>query len=170
MFVVQGEVVLVSDEGEEVLRAGDAAGFKAGEKNGHCLQNRWSSMAVVLEIGSRVAGDATVYPDIDMLSPADGKPARYTHRDGTPYFLMLDADRRGVAKAFRSASASCHAANEMLTPVDRMPRRKMSDAANGYFDKAHRAGCGGFMDSKRKLGEYSLTDREKADIEISAAA
>ncbi len=85
VFVVEGEVVLVTDDGEEVLCAGDAAGFKAGEENGHCLQNRSSSAAVVLEIGSRVAGDATVYPDIDMLSPADGKPALYTHRDGTPY-------------------------------------------------------------------------------------
>ena len=85
VFVVQGEVVLVTDGGEEVLRAGDAAGFKAGEENGHCLQNRSSSAAVVLEIGSRVADDATVYPDIDMLSPADGMPALYTRRDGTPY-------------------------------------------------------------------------------------
>jgi uncharacterized cupin superfamily protein len=37
--VLHGEVVLVSDEGEQTLRAGDCAGFKAGVRNGHCLQN-----------------------------------------------------------------------------------------------------------------------------------
>src|ERR1700739_1600894 len=54
VFVLSGEVVLVTDGGEEVLRAGDAAGFKAGDKNGHCLQNRSNSDTTVLEIGSRV--------------------------------------------------------------------------------------------------------------------
>ena len=85
VYVLEGEVVLVTDAGDEVLQAGDAAGFKANEANGHCLQNRSTNTAVVLEIGSRIAGDATVYPDIDMLAPADGKPALYTRRDGTPY-------------------------------------------------------------------------------------
>src|SRR5438067_1158131 len=40
VYVLAGEVTLVTDAGEEILRAGDAAGFKAGEPNGHCLQNR----------------------------------------------------------------------------------------------------------------------------------
>jgi len=92
VYVVSGEVVLVTDEGPEVLRAGDAAGFKAGEKNGHCLQNRSDSDAMVLEIGSRLPSDAAHYSDIDMISPADGKPAIYTRRDGTPY---TDVKRRG---------------------------------------------------------------------------
>ena len=92
MFVLSGEVVLVTDGGEEVLRAGDAAGFKAGDKNGHCLQNRSNSDATVLEIGSRVPASTAHYPDIDMVAPAGGQPAQYTHRDGTPY---LDLKRRG---------------------------------------------------------------------------
>jgi len=54
VYVLSGEVVLVSDDGEEVLRAGDAAGFKAGDRNGHCLQNRSDSDARVLEIGTRI--------------------------------------------------------------------------------------------------------------------
>ncbi|HKS88079.1 MAG TPA: cupin domain-containing protein [Stellaceae bacterium] len=85
VYVLAGEVVLVSDAGEEVLRPGDAAGFKANDPDGHCLQNRSGAEAVVLEIGTRVAGNAAYYSDIDMMAPAGGKPAQYTHRDGTPY-------------------------------------------------------------------------------------
>jgi uncharacterized cupin superfamily protein len=92
VYVVSGEVVLVTDGGEEVLRAGDAAGFPAGEGNGHCLQNRSDSDAQVLEIGTRVSGDTAYYSDIDMMAPAGGQPALYTHRDGTSY---PDLKRRG---------------------------------------------------------------------------
>src|ERR1700746_981090 len=74
VYVLSGEVVLVTDGGEEVLRAGDAAGFKAGDKNGHCLQNRSNSDTTVLEIGSRVPASAAHYPDIDMVAPAGGQP------------------------------------------------------------------------------------------------
>jgi uncharacterized cupin superfamily protein len=92
VYVVAGEVVLVSDGGEEVLREGDAAGFAANNADGHCLQNRSAREAVVLEIGSRVAGSIGHYSDIDMVAPAGGKPVAYTHRDGTPY---TDIRRRG---------------------------------------------------------------------------
>jgi len=94
VYVLSGEVVLVGDDGEETLGAGDAAGFKAGEGNGHCLQNRSASDALVLEVGTRIADDAAYYPDIDMVAPAGGKPAIYTHRDGTPY---AGIKRRGPA-------------------------------------------------------------------------
>ena len=93
IYVVSGEVVLVTDHGEETLRAGDAAGFKAGDPDGHCLQNRSGAEAVVLEVGSRhPAEDAAYYPDIDLVAPVQEKPAMYTHRDGTPY---TDLKRRG---------------------------------------------------------------------------
>ena len=89
VYVVSGEVVLVTDSGEEVLNTGECAGFKANDGNGHCLQNRSGQDAVVLEIGSRVATSVAYYSDIDMMvSPEIG----YTHRDGTPY---PKADRRG---------------------------------------------------------------------------
>ena len=91
VYVLSGEVVLLTDAGEEVLRAGDAAGFPANDLDGHCLQNRSDKPAEVLEVGTRVAGDAAYYSDIDMVAPAGGKPARFTHRDGTPY---PDAGRR----------------------------------------------------------------------------
>jgi uncharacterized cupin superfamily protein len=91
VYVLSGEVVLLTDGGE-VLRTGDAAGFTAQDANGHCLQNRSDCEVRVLEIGTRVPGDTAYYSDIDMVAPADGKPAVYTHRDGTPY---SDIRRRG---------------------------------------------------------------------------
>jgi uncharacterized cupin superfamily protein len=84
VWVVEGEVVLVTDEGEEVLRPGDCAGFKAGVANGHHIQNRSDREAVLLEIGTRdPENDGCDYPDIDMVA----RPMEefYRHRDGTPY-------------------------------------------------------------------------------------
>jgi len=96
VYVLSGEVVLVSDDGEEILRAGDAAGFKANDPDGHCLQNRSNKDAMVLEVGSRFEGEAAYYPDIDMVAPANEQPAMYAHRDGTPY---PDLKRRGPSDA-----------------------------------------------------------------------
>ena len=85
VYVLQGEVTLLTDDGAQRLAAGEAAGFKAGEGNGHCLQNKGEEVALVLEIGSRIEGDAVTYSDIDMVAPPRGEPATYTHRDGKPY-------------------------------------------------------------------------------------
>jgi len=74
--------------------AGDAAGFKANDPNGHHLQNRSAEDATFLEIGTRLASDAATYPDVDLLSPPHQQPAIYTHRDGTPY---PKRDRSGPA-------------------------------------------------------------------------
>lgn len=93
VYVLEGEAVLVTDAGEEVLKACDCAGFKAGDKDGHHLQNRSGKDVVLLEVGTRVEGDGAEYPDIDLIHPADGKPALYTQRDGTPY---PDIRRRDV--------------------------------------------------------------------------
>jgi uncharacterized cupin superfamily protein len=88
VYVLEGELVLVTDAGEEILRAGDCAGFKAGERNGHCLQNRSSTEAKILTIGSRNVDDHGEYPDIDMKFTSDrysGKGGAYVHKDDTPY-------------------------------------------------------------------------------------
>ncbi|WP_395671105.1 cupin domain-containing protein [Phenylobacterium sp.] len=84
VFVVEGEVVLVTDAGEELLRAGDSAGFKAGVPDGHHIQNRSDREAVLLEVGARRPGeDGADYPDIDlMLRPGE---SAYRHNDGTLY-------------------------------------------------------------------------------------
>ena len=86
IWVLQGEVVLVTNSGEQVLREGDCAGFKAGEADGHHLQNRSEDDAVILEIGTDRPDDVAEYPDIDMR----GLPEGYVHKDGTPY----DSPRR----------------------------------------------------------------------------
>ena len=84
VFVVEGEVVLVTDAGEEVLRAGDCAGFKAGVADGHHFQNRGGRNARLLEIGSRLPEeDEAFYPDIDLHALKDR--AGYAHKDGTRY-------------------------------------------------------------------------------------
>jgi len=83
VYVLSGEVTLVTDEGEQILAAGDCAAFPKGEPDGHHLINRSSSPATCLEIGTRSGEDFCRYSDIDMQ--IDSKVGRYAHRDGTPY-------------------------------------------------------------------------------------
>lgn len=84
VIVISGELVLVSDAGEEVLRAGDCVGFRAGEPNAHHLQNRSGEVAVYFDVGGRDAWDASVFPDIGLKArtrmeiafvPLDGEGA-----------------------------------------------------------------------------------------------
>jgi uncharacterized cupin superfamily protein len=82
VFVVSGEVVLVSDAGETVLKAGDCAAFPKGSPDGHNLENRSSTTALVLEVGSRSVEDVCIYSDIDLkLDKRHG----FTRKDGSPY-------------------------------------------------------------------------------------
>jgi uncharacterized cupin superfamily protein len=83
VYVVAGEVTLVTNAGEETLRAGDCAAFPKGVDDGHQLRNRSAAMAVCLEVGSRSAEDVAIYSDIDMM--VDKRRGGYTHKDGTPY-------------------------------------------------------------------------------------
>ncbi|MHB8528208.1 MAG: cupin domain-containing protein [Caulobacteraceae bacterium] len=84
VFVVQGEVSLVTDAGEEVLGPGDCAAFKAGDPDGHHLINRTAADAIVLEVGDNdPPRDRCVYPDADMI--AEPGEDHYRRRDGTPY-------------------------------------------------------------------------------------
>jgi uncharacterized cupin superfamily protein len=85
VYVLAGELVLVEDEGETVLRAGDAAGWKAGVRNGHHLINRTGREAVLLEIGSRSPREHSEYSDVDMIFDKDEHGARITRRSGEPY-------------------------------------------------------------------------------------
>ena len=85
VYVLEGELVLVEDGGETVLKPGDAAGWKANVPNGHCLINRTDRDAVYLEIGSRAAHEVASYPDIDMRAERDDRGMRYVRKDGTPY-------------------------------------------------------------------------------------
>ena len=83
VFLLEGELVLVEDDGQTVLRAGDAAAFPKGSGDGHHMVNRSEKDAVYLEIGSRRPEDVTICSDVDMMSSnADG---RFVRKDGSPY-------------------------------------------------------------------------------------
>ena len=81
VWVVEGELTLITDAGEETLRAGDCVAFRSGDPDGHHLVNRSARPARVLEIGTSSPEDRCTYPDIDLVADAAG----YSHRDGTPY-------------------------------------------------------------------------------------
>ncbi|MGH6869895.1 MAG: cupin domain-containing protein [Rhizomicrobium sp.] len=83
VFVVSGELVLVSDSGEEILRAGDCAAFPKAVANGHHLINRGKETATYLEVGSRTLNDICSYPDIDMH--LDKTRGGFTRKDGSPF-------------------------------------------------------------------------------------
>ena len=83
VYVLDGEVTLVEDGGETVVRAGECAAFPKGTGNGHHLINRSGVTAVYLEVGSRHPQDLTTYSDIDMM--ASNTDGRYVRKDGTPY-------------------------------------------------------------------------------------
>ena len=83
IYVVTGEVVLITDLGEEVMRAGECAAFPRNSPNGHHLVNRSGATVVCLEVGTRDPTDMTFYPDIDMVF--DPKIDAFAHKDGTPY-------------------------------------------------------------------------------------
>ena len=83
VYVVSGEIALVTDEGEQILRAGDCAAFPANTPNGHHLINRSDTVVSFLAVGSKNPAERCVYPDIDMIWDAEADA--YLHRDGTPY-------------------------------------------------------------------------------------
>jgi len=89
VFILEGEVVLRTDRGEQLLVAGTCAGFPAGSGDGHQLVNRSERPARYLELSNRDPNDEAVYPDVDLAYGkvgADGLPApTFTHKDGRPY-------------------------------------------------------------------------------------
>ena len=87
VFVLEGEVILRSDVGEQRLTAGTCAGFPAGRADGHQLINRSDRPAVYLEISNRDPEDSGHYtdPEADLLFSPPHARGRMTRRDGTPY-------------------------------------------------------------------------------------
>lgn len=82
LVMISGEAVLVEDDGESVIRAGDVVAWPAGVQNGHHLQNRSENQCVfVVAAAGDYETDSGEYSDIDMVFNSDG----YFHRDGTRY-------------------------------------------------------------------------------------
>ncbi len=85
VFVLEGEITLITDAGEQVLGPGMAAGFPAGRADGHVLVNRSPATVRYLEVGDRAKDEVVEYSDVDMrLTRKDGK-RQMTRRDGTAY-------------------------------------------------------------------------------------
>jgi uncharacterized cupin superfamily protein len=85
VIILEGELTLITDAGEQILSAGMAAGFPAASGDGHHLINRTDRDAVYLEVGGRDGQDDVDYPDIDMIRRTrDGKRV-FLHKDEAPY-------------------------------------------------------------------------------------
>ena len=85
IYVVEGEITLVTDAGRQKLGPGIAAGFPAGKADGHQLVNETDKPVLYLEIGDRTPGESASYPDDDLaMHSVDGKFV-FTHKDGSPF-------------------------------------------------------------------------------------
>lgn len=85
IYVLEGELTLVTEHGEQALGAGMCAGFPAGKADGHHLINRSDRVAVYLEVGDRLPGDAAHYSDEDLCAATARGSYVFSHKDGTPY-------------------------------------------------------------------------------------
>ena len=85
IYVVEGEITLVTNEGERVLTASMAAGFPSGAPNGHHLINKSPHPATYLEIGTRAKDEDVDYPDIDMIGIRRDGRYSFQRRNGQEY-------------------------------------------------------------------------------------
>ena len=85
VYVLEGEVALVTDAGEQLLKAGTCAGYPAGARDAHHFVNRSEGPARYLEIGSRIPGDRAFYPDDDLIWGEDENGEFAAHKDGRRY-------------------------------------------------------------------------------------
>jgi uncharacterized cupin superfamily protein len=85
VYVLEGEITLIEDDGEVLLKPGDAAGFKAGVANGHHLVNKSQRDALYLEVGTRAARERGHYPGLDLIYDKDENGVRFLHQSGEPY-------------------------------------------------------------------------------------
>lgn len=85
VYVLSGELTLVTMDGEQTLRTSMAVAFPAGDKNGHCLLNKGTVPATYLEVGTRSPTDDIDYPDIDMKAEKRDGKYRFLHKNGDPY-------------------------------------------------------------------------------------
>ncbi len=87
VYILSGEVVLITDEGEQVLTAGTCAGFPASADgntgNGHQLVNRGSLPAIYLEVSNRDPRDSATYSDVDLQYHGAAAAVMYTRKDGS---------------------------------------------------------------------------------------
>ncbi len=85
VYVVEGELTLITEDGAQALAAGQVAGFPAGRADGHHLVNKGTAPATYLEIGDRRRDDAVTYPDVDLHVSSTPEGRVFTNKKGEPY-------------------------------------------------------------------------------------
>jgi uncharacterized cupin superfamily protein len=85
VYVVEGELTLITEDGEQALIPGQVAGFPAGKADGHHLVNKGRAPATYLEIGDRRQADAVTYPDADLHLEPTPEGRVFTDKKGEPY-------------------------------------------------------------------------------------
>ncbi|MGN7869219.1 cupin domain-containing protein [Paracoccus sp. 22332] len=85
VMVTEGECVMITDDGEEIMRPGDCVGFPANTPDGHHFVNRSTAPARFLVIGSKAAEEVATYSDVDLVLTLKDGVATYTHKDGRLY-------------------------------------------------------------------------------------
>jgi uncharacterized cupin superfamily protein len=85
VYVLSGEVVLVTDAGEQILGPGMCAGFPPGTGDGHQLVNRGAQPAVYLEVSNRDPADQAHYPDVDLMFHGVDAAVMFTRKDGSKF-------------------------------------------------------------------------------------
>ncbi|MBL8696779.1 MAG: cupin domain-containing protein [Alphaproteobacteria bacterium] len=86
VYILDGELVLVTDAGREAVGPGVCIAFPAGTGDGHHFLNLTDRDATFLVVGDRAAGDEVTYPDIDLHlgTDRDGKRG-FLRKNGEPY-------------------------------------------------------------------------------------
>lgn len=84
-ILLTGELILVEDDGETPMHAGDCAAWKAGVANGHRFINRSDAPAQFLVVGSKFPDEVATYSDVDMKVHMENGAPRFTYRDDTPW-------------------------------------------------------------------------------------
>ena len=83
VVMLDGEAVLVEDDGETIMRPGDCAVFLKDVPNGHHLINRTDRDCTFLAFDCQIGEGDCHYPDADLhFKVEDGS---YTRKDGSSY-------------------------------------------------------------------------------------
>jgi uncharacterized cupin superfamily protein len=85
LYMLAGEATVVEDDGEQLIRPGDACCWPAGAANGHHVLNRSAAPCSYLVVGTRCANDRVHYSDIDKILIRENGSRRLVRRDGSPY-------------------------------------------------------------------------------------
>lgn len=85
VMIMAGECVMVTDDGEEIMRKGDCVGFPANRPDGHHFINRGDTPAVFLVVGSKAAEEVATYSDVDLMIHVKDGVSTFTQKDGRPY-------------------------------------------------------------------------------------